>query len=264
MTAIDQTTDDLPRWDVTPFFPSIGSREFAAAHEAVSGEISRLQARFDELDIRGGEPLPVTDQVVAAVDEVVPAFNRLLAQMRLVGSYLYAHTTTDARDDEASGAQSRYQADTAPFATLDNRFDAWLARLDLGELTARSTEAADHAYALERGATAAAHQMSEAEEDLASELALTGGRAWAKLHADLTARLTATVAVPGVEPEVLPMSVVRGLATHPDAARRRAAYEGELEAWDTVAVPLATALNAFKGEANTLNRRRGWTDSLTR
>lgn len=261
-TVTDQTTDDLPRWDVTPFFPSIGSREFAVAHEAVSGEISRLQARFDELDIRGGEPLPVTDQVVAAVDEVVPAFNRLLAQMRLVGSYLYAHTTTDARNDEASGAQSRYQADTAPFATLDNRFDAWLARLDLGELTARSTEAADHAYALERGATAAAHQMSEAEEDLASELALTGGRAWAKLHADLTARLTATVAVPGEEPEVLPMSVVRGLATHPDAARRRAAYEGELEAWDTVAVPLATALNAFKGEANTLNRRRGWTDSL--
>ena len=39
--------------------------------------------------------------------------------------------------------------------------------------------------------------MSEAEEDLASELALTGGRAWAKLHGDLTARLTASVARSG-------------------------------------------------------------------
>ena len=43
---------------------------------------------------------------------------------------------------------------------------------------------------------------------------------------------------------------------------RRAAYDAELEAWDTVAVPLAAALNAFKGAANTLNRRRGWEDSL--
>jgi len=58
------------------------------------------------------------------------------------------------------------------------------------------------------------------------------------------------------------MSVVRGLATDPDAARREAAYRAELVAWDTVTVPLATALNAFKGETNVLNRRRGWTDSL--
>ena len=89
----------------------------------MQAEIGRLQRRFDELDIRGGDPIEVTDEVVAHVDELLPAINRLLAQMRLVGSYLYAHTTTDARDDEAAGTQSRYQAATAPFATLDGRFD---------------------------------------------------------------------------------------------------------------------------------------------
>ncbi len=262
MTVTDEPTatdapDALPRWDVTSFFPSLASRELAAGHERVAAEIVRLQQRFDELGVRGGEAGPVTEAEVAVVEEVLPAFNRLLADMRLVGSYLHAHTTTDARDDEAAAAQSRYQAATAPFATLDARFDAWLARFDLAELTARSTTAADHAYALERGATAARHQMTEAEEDLAAELSLTGGRAWAKLHADLTARLTAAV-----QGEVLPMSVVRGLATDPDADRRRAAYEAELEAWDGVSVPLAAAINAFKGQANTVNRRRGWTDSL--
>ena len=82
-------------------------------------------------------------------------------------------------------------------ATLSKRLGAWLASLDVDELVARSPQAADHAYALRRSADAAAHQMSEAEEDLASELALTGGRAWAKLHSDLTSRLTATVRMPG-------------------------------------------------------------------
>jgi oligoendopeptidase F len=250
-------TDTLPHWDLTPFFPSIESREFLALTEEVSAEVGRLQRRFDELDVRAGEPLDVSAEVVATADEVVEGFNRLLTNMRRIGSYLYGHTSTDATDALAAGALSRYQASVAPFSTLDGRFDAWLARLDLAELTARSTTAADHAYALQRGAEAAKHQMTEDQEDLAAELSLTGGRAWAKLHADLTARLTATV-----DGEALPMSMVRGLATDPDAARREAAYHAELEAWDGVAVPLATALNAFKGEANVLNRRRGWTDSL--
>jgi oligoendopeptidase F len=248
---------ELPHWDLTPFFPALDSREFLGLNEEVGAEVARLQRRFDELDVRAGEPIEVTDEVVAAADEVVGSFNRLLADMRRIGSYLYGHTTTDARDAGAAGALSRYQASVAPFATLDGRFDAWLARLDVDELIARSTIAADHAYALRRGADAAKHQMTEDQEDLAAELSLTGGRAWAKLHADLTARLTATV-----DGEVLPMSMVRGLATDPDPARREAAFHAEIAAWDTVTVPLATALNAFKGEANVLNRRRGWTDSL--
>jgi len=250
-------SDQLPRWDLTPFFPGLDSREFLGLNEEVASEVGRLQRRFDELGVRGGDPIEVDDLVAATADEVVDSFNRLLANMRRIGSYLYGHTTTDARDAEAAGALSRYQASVAPFATLDGRFDAWLARLDLDELTGRSTVAADHAYALRRGADAAKHQMTEEQEDLAAELSLTGGRAWAKLHGDLTARLTATV-----DGEVLPMSMVRGLATDPDPARREAAFHAELAAWDTVTVPLAAALNAFKGEANVFNRRRGWTDSL--
>ena len=58
------------------------------------------------------------------------------------------------------------------------------------------------------------------------------------------------------------MALARGLATHPDAARRRAAYDGELAAWETVAVPLAAALNGAKGELAVLNRRRGFADDL--
>lgn len=247
----------LPRWDLTPFFAGLDDRAFGAATEEVASEVARLRARFDELGVRAGDALAVDDEAVAVAEEVIGAFNRLFGDMRRIGSYLYGRTSTDATDAEAAGALSRYQATVAPVATLDGRFDAWLSRLDLDELVARSPMAADHEHALRVGARAAAHQMGEAEEDLAAELGLTGGRAWAKLHGELTARLTATV-----DGEALPMSAVRGLATDPHPARREAAFHGELEAWDTVAVPLAAALNAFKGEANVLNRRRGWTDSL--
>ncbi len=105
--------------------------------------------------------------------------------------------------------------------------------------------------------------MSEAEEDLAAALALTGGRAWSKLHSDVTARLSVEVPFPGEEAaRSLPMSAVRGLATNADPAVRQAAFDAELKAWESVSIPLSTALNAFKAETNTLNQRRGWTDSL--
>jgi len=255
--------EDVPRWDVTPFFPSLGSRELAAAHEALVADVARLRALYYERSIGGGPRRELTDADVAAVEAVLPATNELLDRVRLVGSYLYAHTSTDARDAEAATIQSRFQADTAALAPMTKRFGAWVATVGAEALIEASPLAADHAFPLRRAERAAAHQMSEPEEDLAAELALTGGRSWTRLHGEVTARLTAEMAFPGRDrPRSLPMSAVRGLAADADPAVRRAAFDAEIEAWRTVAVPLAIGLNAFKGEANTLNGRRGWADSL--
>jgi len=62
--------------------------------------------------------------------------------------------------------------------------------------------------------------------------------------------------------EVLPVTAVRNLAFDADAGVRRAAYEAELAAWDSVSVTLAACLNGVKGQASVLNRRRGWPDDL--
>ena len=106
--------------------------------------------------------------------------------------------------------------------------------------------------------------MTEAQEDLAAELSLTGGRAWARLHGDLTSRLTVDVPFPGEdEPRTLPMAAVRGLATDPDAGvrrcrlRRRAGRVGHRRRcrWP----PRSTRSRA---RPTSLNRRRGWDDSL--
>ena len=64
---------------------------------------------------------------MAAVDAVLPALNELLDRQRLLGAYLYAHTSTDARDADAARLQSRLQADMAGLATLSKRLEAWVA-----------------------------------------------------------------------------------------------------------------------------------------
>jgi pepF/M3 family oligoendopeptidase len=247
----------LPAWDVTPFFSSLDSRELQAAHEGIVAGVDRLAALYDELDVHGGEPRKVDDETARAVEAVLAATNELQDDVRLVSAYLYAHITTDARDDRAAALHSELQPALARLRTLSTRFSAWIGALGADGLIDASPLAADHAWPLRKAEVGATHQMTESEEDLAGELNLTGGSAWNKLHGDVTSRLTANV-----RGESLPITVVRNLAGDPDATMREDAYRAELDAWESVSVVLAAAMNGIKGEAVVLNRRRGWPDAL--
>ncbi len=256
MTAISDRAS-LPRWDVSDVFPAIGSREYAAAREELGAEITRLTALYDAHDVRGGDDRSVDDATVAAFDEVVRGTNEMSERVRLLSGYLSSFVTTNARDDLAQGELSQLQAELSQLARLRSRFDAWVAALGDEALTAWSTVAADHAYPLQRSTLRASHQMSEDEEGLLADLSLTGSTAWTRLYGTFTSQL-----VVHVDGEAMPMSRARGLAYDADPSVREAAYRAELATWEANDVPIIAALNAVKGEAATVNRRRGWGDDL--
>lgn len=261
-TAAVEAAPPPPRWRLDTFFSGLDDRELLGAMEEVGAEAARLRALCDERDVRGGRPRPATEADADTVEEVLDAANALLARMRVVGAYLHSHVTTDARDAEAARLQARMQAETAAVGPVLKRVEAWAAAVGPDALARSGPVAGDHRFWLERGARLADHQMSDAEEDLAAELGLTGGRSWARLHGELTATLTATVDHPERGPADMPVTEARGLASHPDPAVRRAAFEGEVAAWRSVEMPLALALGAHRGEMLALNRRRGWDDPL--
>ncbi len=253
--------DELPRWDVSEYFPGLDSREFTAAHEQLGAEISRLGALFDRHGVRGGDHA-LDDGAVAAYDEVLSATNDVREQAGLLQAYVYAFVSTDAKDDEAQRAYSRLERDSAELTKLTARFEAWVGALGADELIARSEQAAAHGWPMRKAQIRADHQMSEAEEDLSADLSLTGGSAWSRLYRDVTASIVVDVPKPDGTLETLPMSGVRGLAGDPDRGVREAAYHSELEAWREHATPIAAALNAIKGEQLTLATRRRWDSPL--
>ena len=254
-------TQAPPRWDLSPIFVGLEDRSFNGALEGVYARIDRLVALYDELDIRAGEPRAVSAADVAALEAVLEATNELQAELRPVATYLYAVVSTDSRDDVAAARHVELQTRAAPIAPLAKRLGAWLATLDVDAFVAQSPTAAEHEFALRKAAVGAELQMGEHEESLAGELAPSGSLAWQRLHGEISSQLTVDLVVGG-QHERVAMAFARGLATHPDAERRRAAYDGELEAWSTMAVPLAAALNGAKGELSVLNRRRGFADDL--
>ena len=247
---------------MSPYFSSLLSREFASEHERLEADVDRMEALYDSYDVRRRPSVELTDDRVAAFEEVLETTNAVLERLRLLSAYVNAFVTTDARDDAAAAVASQLQMQSARVRALSSRFDGWVASLGADAIVARSAPATEHAFALRRAERAAGHQMDEGQESLYSELSLTASTAWNRLHGEFTSLLVAEVEGIDGSSQSLPMTVVRNLAADPDAGTRRRAYRGELAAWERAAIPCAAALNSIKGEANVVNARRGWADPL--
>jgi pepF/M3 family oligoendopeptidase len=256
------TASTLPRWDVSTIFPSLESPAFADAFDAVVRQVDELTVTFDSLEIeRPTAPLTPDAATIAAVERAIAALNDTLAPYRTLSSYIYSFVATDSRDTLAQARQSELQRQSVRLAQLRTRFTAWIGALDVETVVARSPLAREHTFTLREAQTLAAHQMSPAEEELATELNVSGGAAWAKLHSTLTSQISGAVMLEdGIHN--MPMSMLRNLAFNHDRAIRQAGYKAELAAWERNAAPLAAALNSIKGQVNTLSRKRSWTSAL--
>jgi oligoendopeptidase F len=251
------TTETLPRWSVADVHESFESRSFVDALEQTDADSTRLTALFDQHNIRRCEPRAVTQADGEAADAVLRAVNDNAQRVDIVAAYVYATVSTDSFDETAQGLLSELEVIDSRQRPLLARLADWVNSLGVEELAAVSTEVDDHRGPLTFLSARAAHQMSESEEGLYAELSTTGSTALERMHSDITSQLTAVVELPDGA-QTMPMAAIRGLETHADPVVRQAAYEAEMRAWPTVAVACAAAMNAVKGEANIVNRRRGW------
>jgi pepF/M3 family oligoendopeptidase len=254
-------TDTLPTWSVADLHESLTSRTFVDAMEQMASDVSRLEALFEAHDIRATQPRAVTDADGVACAATITAYNAVVTIVEHLGAYVYATVSTDTRDETAQALLSEIESSEARIRPLLARLADWTQALGAQELANVDPVAADHLGPLLRLAERASHQMSESEEGLYAELTVTGSSAWERMQREVSSQLTADVALPdGVQ--TLPMPAIRGLATHPDAVVRKAAYDAEISAWPRIATSAAAAMNAIKGEANAVNRRRGWASPL--
>ena len=247
------TAMSVPTWDLTPFFPSVASPEFASAFAAYGGAIAEAEKLWDREAVAGGGE----KASVSAVETVVKTLNDLLTRERLFSSYLECLVTTNSKDEVAAARMSEYESLGARLSKLQTRFALWIGGQDVDALIQSSETLAGHEYALRKLQVRSKHLMETRLESLVSDLRLSGSLAWVKLHSNLTSQIM--VAVDG---DVMPMTAVRNLASHPDRAKRASAYQAELAAWTDNEVAIAACLNGIKGEVNTLGKSRKWHSPL--
>lgn len=262
MTTDTLIETKLPHWDMSPVYPAIDSPEFTAAFDELVKKIEDVVALADAKGVRKSDSPEVTAEIAASFDEMLTLLNDIADRAREVRAYVHSFVATEAQNDLAQAKNSEFQMLFVGVDKVSTRFTAWVGSLDADALVERSEVAKSHEFWVRRAQEAAEHQMSEVEEDLSSSLSPSARGAWGKLHGNVTSRLMADLKRPDGTVERLPMAQVRGMGDDPDPAVREAAYNAQMQAWPTVEVPLAAALNSIKGWENEVNARRGWSDSI--
>ncbi len=251
-----------PRWDMSNIYPSLASREFKAAVADYKAQVASLEKLFDrKLAVLG--PQTPAKELAPLVGDALNRINRIQTLSGTIGPFIYAYVTTDSRDQAAMRALSEFEQTSLPMDKLLTRFRSWLGRIapKLDKVTAKNKVAAAHAFILHESAEQSRYQMSDEQEALASELSLSGGNAFEKLQGTVTSQLSVDFELDGKQ-QKLPMPALINLRSHADEAVRHRAYDAENVAWESVKETLAACLNGVKGQANTLNVRRGRKDAV--
>ena len=261
-----QAPVELPRWDLSNVYPSLDSTAWLAGGATMQAEIEELDAFFGrKLRTAATEDSAAvsTATIAAILTEAIDRFNSLYELAATGRAYITGFVATDSRNAEAAKAMSAHEQATVKLDQLGLQFRSWVGSLGprLEEAIALGGVVSAHAFMLRETASQARYLMSGAEEALAAELTLSGGNAWGKLQGAITSQLTAEIELDG-RVQRLPMTAIINLRSHPNGDVRRRGYEVEMVAWASVAEALAACMNGVKGEAVTLNRRRGREDAL--
>ena len=128
------TTNVLPRWSVADVHESFDSRSFLDAMERIGADVTRLEALFDERNVRAVDPRKPSTNDGLAADDVIAAFNAVSEDSDLLLSYIYATVSTNSLDERAQSLFSEIEVLGARLTPLLARLAEWVASLDADAL----------------------------------------------------------------------------------------------------------------------------------
>ncbi len=261
-------TEALPHWDMTPVYPGLEDAQFKEALASFRSKIESFEAFLEDKGIHEGGQYPAElDALAGVIRGFIERMNECALLEETITAYLYSYVSTDSFNQAAKKKLSEHEVVVVRLKRARIYFQSWLRSAVENEegfeaLIQAEPELGPHRFFLEEALRQAQYRMSQAEETLASELSLSGGSAWEKLQGTVTSQLSVRFERDG-KLEDVPMSALQNIRRYdPDESVRRAAFEAEIEAWESMREQLAACMNGVKGEVNTLDKRRGREDSL--
>src|SRR5215216_518076 len=255
-------TVSAPRWDLSNVYPSLESNEFKSAFENYKTQIATLE-KFFKNKLSKADSKSKAKELAPLVGKAIDQINKIQSLSTTLYYYIYSFVTTDSHNKLAMKTMSEFEQARLPLNQIMTQFTAWLGKIapKLDKIIANHASVAAHTFMVKEAAEQSQYLMSDAEEALSAELSLSGGNAFGKLQGTVTSQLAVDIEVDG-KMQKLPMPAVINLRSHPDEATRRRGYEVENQTWATVQETLAACMNGVKGEANTLNKKRGRKDAI--
>ncbi len=249
---------NLPRWRTSNIFASLKSDDYRQACAALETMLDEFESFCDARQIRRATTVTSDAAPAKALEEALDRSNALAHQLGTLNAFVFAFVSTDSYDALAARELSKLDLLAARAQKLRTRLQGWIGRHQsrLETWIAAQPKLAEHAFFLRDTAQQSRFLMSDELEDLAADLVLDSGVAFGKLQGNVTSQLKVPLERDG-KIEELPITVVRNLCFDADAQVRERAYRAELKGWQSIRTTVAACLNAVKGTALVLARRRG-------
>lgn len=257
-------TEDI-RWDLSNVYRGLDSADMKKDWQYLQKLIESAEKYFKDNGIAKGDPAKVkagpalADRLVHAVE----LMNRALMHYVTLDAFVHSYYSTDSYNKLAAQKTSELEKTGVALKNLDVMLQGFIGTIGghIDKLCGLNETLKAHEFYLREAYEQSRYLMSEDKERLAAELSLSGGQAFSKLQGVVSSQLKAPVTIKG-KTEVMPMAQIRNLAYDADAKVRKAGYEAEIAAWETVREPLAASLNGVKGHSITLNTHRGRKSSI--
>ena len=229
-------------WDLTKMYSGFDDAKLAA-------DFAQAQALNQELAVLLQEK---PADVGALLVQAVRTAQKRSEKMALVGEFIFLNLATNAKNEQALAWMDKLMRAQVEMQQTSSAFTRYVSKVEgLDALIVREPLLKEHEYMLKTMVKDAEHVMDPAIEGPVLKMQMTGGEAWSQLSDQIMATHMVEMEIDG-EKQSLPLSTVRGMATSPDAAVRRRAYEAELASYPRIELAMAACLNGIKGEALTL------------
>lgn len=235
-------------WNLEALYPDFG--------EDFQNDEKRLETALDQ-----ALEDDFSDKSAAAWETRLTTLKELAALRIRLGAYANLRNSIESDHAQAVKAKDRVNALQPKMVAYNVRIQRALADTDIDLLLADREALRPYAFFLQEQKKKSAHLLSDAEEQLFSELTQTGSQAFSQLKELLTAKHMVGIELDG-KTQTLPLPAIRNLAYHKDPAVRKNAYHAELNSYQDIEDSVAASLNAIKGEAITLAKKRGFESPL--
>lgn len=241
-----------PKWKLESIYPGFDSEAYLTDSQAFRKTATALLKRIDDTATLKHTPDKWLKSVLKKLDAAVGLYENII-------SYAYCAFSVDTQNESITRELNRAERDGLVLTDALVRFRDKLRRIKhLSKVIAGSKTLERYRFFIEEQAALQQKQMSVAEENLAADLSLPGAEAWTRLQETVSS----TLSVPWEGKKRKTVVELRTLALDPDRAVREKAYRKELDAWKSMEIPLAAALNGVKGFSVVLNKRRNYSSAL--
>ena len=235
-----------PRWNLDSLYPSLDSKEY-------KNDIAELEKTF--LAVQKHLDSDKTD-FSTWLNSYLDFLNKESYLRKTLGAYAYIVYSTDTTNPVYMNNLNLIDKYDTQAKQLEVKFSTILAdnKDNLDDFYKKFPKRTEYKYILNEIIEGKSHQMSNAEEELASKMSHSGANAWSLLQEQIISNLH--------DENGKTFNELRNDANDSDPNLRKSSWEKEVSLLEQNKIAFGAALNNLKAEKITLNEKRRWKEAI--